>query len=98
MLITSFLIYHKFVFYSIEFTEQDDFEVILPLAMFGNITVSLGAAENDLKSVTVCAWVQTNGSTVEIKYSTKSASCGETTALGIHISNTITITILGNDW
>lgn len=55
--------------------------------------------ENDLKAVTACAWVQTNVSTVEIKYMTKSESCGETTALGIRFfNNSITITVLGNDW
>ena len=57
------------------------------------------AIENDLNAVTACAWVQTNGSTVEIKYTTKSESCGETTALGIRFfNNSITVTVLGNDW
>ena len=85
--------------YSILFTEGSDFQVILPQAIFGNITVDKVEIENDLKAVTACAWVQTNGPAVEIKYTTKSDSCGETTALGIRIfNNTITITVLGNDW
>ncbi|XP_020625530.1 uncharacterized protein LOC110062928 [Orbicella faveolata] len=81
------------------YQEKSDFQVILPQSIFGNITVHEVAIENDLKAVTACAWVQTNVSTVEIKYMTKSESCGETTALGIRFfNNSITITVLGNDW
>ena len=55
--------------------------------------------ENELRAVTACAWVQSNGSSVEIKYLTNLDSCGETTALGIRFfNNSITITVLGNDW
>ena len=85
--------------HSIWFTEKNDFQVILPQSIFGNITLHKVAIENELKAVTACAWVQTNASSVEIKYSTKSDSCGETTALAIRFfNNSITITVLGNDW
>lgn len=85
--------------YSLWFTERSDFIVILPQVMFGNITVHKVAVENDLKAVTACAWIQTNGSAIEIKYTTKSDSCGETTALRMLLFNkSVTITVLGNDW
>ena len=96
--------YHVFfivinMLHFIWFTEEKDFQVILPQSIFGNITLHKVAIENELKAVTACAWVQTNGSSVEIKYSTKSDSCGETTALAIRLFNdSITITVLGNDW
>ena len=87
------------VLYSLCFTERSDFIVILPQVIFGNITVHNVGVENDLKAVTACAWIQTNGSAVEIKYTTKSDSCGETTALRMLLfNNSVTITVLGNDW
>ena len=103
-LFTCCIIYHVFfiiinMLHSIWFTENKDYQVILPQSIFGNITLHKVAIENELKAVTACAWVQTNGSSVEIKYSTKSDSCGETTALAIRFfNNSITITVLGNDW
>lgn len=85
--------------HSIWFTEEKDFQVILPQSIFGNITLHKAPIENELKAVTACAWVQTNGSLVEIKYLTKLDSCGEITALGIRFfNNSVTITVLGNDW
>lgn len=95
--------YHVFfsinMLYSLWFTERSDFIVILPQVIFGNITVHKVAVENDLKAATACAWIQANGSAVEIKYTTKSDSCGETTALRMLLfNNSVTITVLGNDW
>lgn len=101
---TFYVIYHVFfiiinMLHSVWFIENKDFQVILPQSRFGNITLHKVPIENELTAVTACAWVQTNESSVEIKYLTKLDSCGETTALGIRFSNnSITITVLGNDW
>lgn len=81
-----------------QFTEQDDFQVILPQVSFGNITVNKPTFESHLMALTVCVWLQRNGSTVEIKYVTKSDGCDEINALGILFNSSITITILGNEW
>lgn len=81
-----------------QLTEQDDFQVVLPQALLGDITVNKPALEDDMKSITICVWLQKNGSAVEIKYVTQSDGCEEITALGILFNNSITITILGNEW
>ena len=63
--------YHVFfivinMLHFIWFTEEKDFQVILPQSIFGNITLHKVAIENELKAVTACAWVQTNGSSDKI--------------------------------
>ena len=77
--------------------KKDEFVVILPLFQFGNITVPI-VFENDLKAVTVCVWLQTNQSIVDITYWTKLADCPEKPALGIHFNSTITGTVLKQKW
>ena len=77
--------------------EKDEFIVILPLAEFGNISVPI-ALENDLKAITVCVWLQTNQSVVDITYWTKLADCPEESALGINLNSTITVTVLEEKW
>ena len=53
--------------YTVTSREKDEFIVILPLAEFGNISVPVPLV-NDLKAVTVCVWLQTNQSVVDITY------------------------------
>ena len=77
---------------------EDDFQVVLPQALLGNITVNKPALEDDMKSITICVWLQKNGSAVDIKYTTQSDGCEEITGLGILLNDSITITILGNEW
>ena len=83
-------------FFSTDTNDQDSFEVLLPLAVFENITIN-NAIDRNLDAVTICAWLQRNRSAIEIKYSTK-LGCEQTLALGIHVWTTIVVNILGNEW
>ena len=83
--------------YTVTSREKDEFIVILPLAEFGNISVPVTLV-NDPKAVTVCVWLQTNQSVVDITYWTKLADCPEESALGINLNSTITVTVLEEEW
>ena len=53
--------------YTLTSREKDEFIVILPLAEFGNISVPVALVYYP-KAVTVCVWLQTNQSVVDITY------------------------------